>query len=112
MTSSVICVFLFEVMDKEWPLLWVLVVFLGIGFFGMLVCRKRPLLWFVIVPVLVLFAVGHVSELNDPFVGPAIVREAGRSYVVLSYLSICAGVVLPSLGVYLWRRQRKQRIDV
>jgi hypothetical protein len=112
MTSSVICVFLFEVMDKEWPLLWVLLVFLGPGLLGMLLCRKRPLLWFAIVPVLVVFAVGRVSELIDPFVGPAIVREAGHGYVVISYLSICAGVALPSLGVYLWQRQRKQRIEV
>ncbi|SRR6266536_3045144 len=112
MTSGAICLFLFEVMDKEWPLLWVLVVFFGIGFFGMLLCRRWPLLWFAIVPVLVLVAIGQVSELIDPFVGPEIVREAGRSYVVLSYLSICAGVVLPSLGVYLWRYQRKQRIDI
>lgn len=47
------------------------------------------------------------SELQDPFVGPAIRSEAGEGYVTQFYLAAVVAVVLNGSGVYLGLRRRR-----
>lgn len=95
----------FEVMDKEPSLLqiWLLFLFVGVG--GFLLCRYRRWLSAVVLPIALFIAWGHLSELHDPFVGPAIAREAGRGYFTQSYIVMAIGVALPFLGMIKRRRK-------
>lgn len=86
-----------EVMDKEssivavllWGLIGALLVFLA--------ARLKPLLLFILVPVIGLFFFGHLSELLDPYIGPAMAAEAGQFYVFISWAA--PAMVLVSGGV-------------
>ncbi len=100
---------LFEVMDKEWPLWFVLVLFLGLGLVGMVACMKRPRFAVLFLILVLGGGIRQVMELNDPYVGAAMRNEAGLWYVILSYVSIGAGVLLPLIGVWHGRTQRKSR---
>jgi hypothetical protein len=46
-------------------------------------------------------------ELQDPFVGPAIRREAGERYVTHFYLAVAVAVVLNATGVYFGLRRSR-----
>jgi hypothetical protein len=59
----------------------------------------------VVLPVLFFCIFGHAMELNDPSVGPAIVREAGQSYVTQSYIVMALAVSLPFLGLKTSRKR-------
>jgi hypothetical protein len=96
------------VMDKEWPLWLVLTGFLGCGLVGMLLCRKWPLMAIVILPLILIGGINQVLELNDPYVGEAIRREAGIRYVVLSYLAVGSSVILLVVGTLQGWARRKQ----
>lgn len=99
----------FEVIDKEWPLWLVLLGFAGIGVLGLFVCRKWPLVALFIWAWAVFGGLRVLSELNDQYVGPAIRSEAGLAYVVLSYASIGAAILLPAIGVWHNRVQGRKR---
>ncbi|MGB7201447.1 MAG: hypothetical protein WBD16_04170 [Pyrinomonadaceae bacterium] len=99
-------VLLFEVMDKELPLHFILGYFGLIAVAGFLLVRKHPAFLLLVVPLWLLYAPLHFSELNDPFVGPVIVREAGNSYVVLSYFAMAISAILPVVGFVAWVRRR------
>ena len=105
---------LFEVMDKELSLEFIWLFFPIAGIIGFFLTRKHPaflfLYLFLVFPFVSIFAVLHISEINDPFVGKDIIREAGYSYVVQSYIAIFIGTILPLLGVFawLWRRRKKK----
>ena len=100
--------FAFEVMDKEWPLWLVLVGFLGLGLIGMLLCRKWPLISILFLPLVVFYGIGQMLELNDPYVGEAIRREAGLRYVALSYLAFGSSVILLVVGTLQgWARRKR-----
>lgn len=92
---------LFEVMDKEWPLWFVLLVYGVVGLVGFLLCRKRRRLIYFVLPVSILIAINQTLELNDRFVGAAIVKQAGLSYVVASYAAMAFSILCPVLGVFL-----------
>ncbi|HVG34222.1 MAG TPA: hypothetical protein VM911_14120 [Pyrinomonadaceae bacterium] len=96
---------LFEVMDKEPPLLQVWILFLTLGIGGFLLCRYRRWMLAVVLPLLFFFISIHLMELHDPFVGPAIVSEAGQSYVTQSYLVMALAVSLPFLGIAMSRKR-------
>jgi hypothetical protein len=96
---------LFEVMDKEPSLLQVWFLFLLVGVGGFLLCRYRSWLLAMVLPIVLFLAWGHLSEMHDPFVGPAIAREAGRAYFTQSYMAMAMGVVLPLLGMIKRRRK-------
>jgi hypothetical protein len=98
---------LFEVMDKEPSLLQVWFLFLLVGIGGFLLCRYRTWLLAVVLPIVLFLAWGHLSELRDPFVGPAIAREAGRDYFTQSYIAMALSMALPFLGMS--KRRRKLR---
>jgi len=96
---SFVAAIAFEVMDKEWPLWFVLLSFTGVGIVGMLLCRKWPIAAVLVWLWVILGGLRLVSELDDQYVGPAIRREAGSIYFILSYASIGAGVFLPLVGI-------------
>jgi len=96
---------LFEVMDKEPSLLQVWLLFLLVGVGGLLLCSYRSRLLAVVLPVALILAWRHLSELHDPSVGPAIAREAGRAYFTQSYIVMALGVALPLLGMIKRRRE-------
>lgn len=98
--------FMFEVMDKEPTLLrvWLFSLFIGVG--GFLLGRKHPISLFVILPFAFVSAWAHLLEIQDPFVGSAIVREAGYGYVMQSYAAISIAAVLPCLGALGWLRKK------
>lgn len=98
-----------EVMDKEWPLWFVLLSFAGVAVVGLLVCRKWPLAALLIWAWAVFGGLRLWSELNDQYVGPAIRSEAGVGYAVLSYASVGAAVLLPAIGVWQNRARRTKR---
>lgn len=86
-----------EVMDKEpslFELLAVGMAFAAVMFF--LCCWRRWSLVFAM-PIAILVAIVVTSEVRDPFVGPAIRREAGLGYVIGAY--VCG--LLPALGCAL-----------
>ena len=87
-----------EVMDKEWPLSWVLLVFFVGGAVGFFASRKWRWSAFIFLPLLALLGAVQLVELWDPHVGPAIQQEAGNTYVIWSYISIGSGIILPIMG--------------
>lgn len=60
-----------EVMDREFSFVAVLLWGMIGGFLVFLAARFKPLLLFILAPVIGLFFFGHLSELIDPYVGPA-----------------------------------------
>ena len=100
---------LFEVMDKEFPLEFICLYSLLVGFGGFWLTRWNPV--FVVLPfLLALFsAYALLTEINDPYVGPAILSEAGYSYVIFIYVSIILGFVLPLAGIPAWAVRRRQK---
>src|SRR5262245_38560418 len=88
-----------EVMDKEPSLtqIWTefaVLVLLGIGL--TLLHRRLVLL---VLPFIFLFAFGTLDELQDPSVGPAILHEAGRGYVIQCYLAVILALVAPPVAI-------------
>ena len=89
----------FEVMDKEPSLLTVWGAALALGVIGFVAARLRR--WLV-VPTLGVVAVAawiQLGKLADPLLGPAIMQEAGRSYLIHSRAAAALAAILPVLGL-------------
>lgn len=97
---------IFEVMDKEPTVLQNYLFFISIGGAAYLLSRYRYWLTLIALPTLLFFVWLHVSELNDPFIGADIVREAGYSYVVHSYVAMAIAVALSLIGVFTGRQRK------
>ncbi len=93
-----------EVMDKEWSLRTVWLVFLTLGAVGHVVTRVRR--WLIFPALLAIFLVAYalVAELTDPQVGPAIVQEAGWGYVIQSCIAIGLATALTVVGLSFRKR--------
>ena len=89
-----------EVMDKEPTLVatwaWALVG----GALGLVGWRWRWWAGAVLVLLPAAYFTGLHFELTDPYVGPDIVREAGRGYVLWSYSAAAVFIVLQVAGVW------------
>jgi hypothetical protein len=59
-----------------------------------------------VVLLAMLLAWARIDELNDPFVGPAIVHEAGPSYVIQCYLASAIAVIASLVGIFQQQRVR------
>ncbi len=59
--------------------------------------RRRTAL--VALPLIALWAFIVTSEVRDPYVGPAIVGELGRSYVMQAYIAAVVPVVFLAIGL-------------
>ena len=84
-----------EVMDKEPSLLVTAILYGVLGALGYVLSRQRWWWGLLLLPLVAALAWRDVSELYDPFVGPAIVMEAGYSYVLGWHALIIAGLALP-----------------
>jgi hypothetical protein len=99
---------LLEVMDKEPSIrsMWISALVLGGG--GLLLCRRWPWLVLLILPVVALGTWALSAEIADPFVGPAILREAGTNYPTHAYASGALSAILPLMGYVRWLRGRRR----
>jgi len=97
-------------MDKE-PSLALIWVWGSTGAaLGFIAARFKPwLLLFVLpVPLFLLFFI--ISEVRNPFVGPAILREAGSFYVASAYGLALAAIVFALAGLGLrWRSNKSDK---
>jgi len=95
-----------EVMDKEPTLVatwaWALVG----GALSFVGWRWRWWAGAVLVLLPAAYFTGLHFELTDPYVGPDIVREAGRGYVLWSYSAAAVFIVLQVAGVWHVVRRR------
>ncbi|OHE61745.1 MAG: hypothetical protein A2X71_05535 [Thiobacillus sp. GWE1_62_9] len=87
-----------EVMDKEFSLVAILLWGLIGALLVFFAARLKPLLLFILVPVIGLFFFGHLSELVDPYVGPAMAAEAGQIYVFISWAAPAVVLVSGVIG--------------
>ena len=97
-----------EVADKEPSIgaLWAWA--LGFTMAAILLELVRPHLGLLVVPFAAMRAWAGHAELSDPYVGLAITRELGPSYVNMSYLSFALGVAGPLVVVFLWKVRRRR----
>lgn len=72
--------------------------------------RLRPLFALLVLPVSLLWASSGLGEVNDPHVGPAILRELGASYVAQIYLASALMVAGPLIIMFLCRRRVRQSV--
>jgi hypothetical protein len=100
---AILLIFL-EVMDKEPSLLRLYVIFGGVGLLGLFACRRIPWLALLLTPGVALLGWLVTVDLRDPFVRDAIMREAGRRYLILSYAAVALGALMPLLGCLLARK--------
>ena len=63
----------------------------------------------IIVAVATLFSIAMFLEIRDPFVGPAIRREAGAGYVLQVYTAAVAAVGIPLLATAVAKRRSTAR---
>jgi hypothetical protein len=92
-----------EVMDKEFSLFTVILWGVFGGLLVFFAARFKPWLLLVLLPVVGSFFYLQLSELVDPYVGPAIATEAGRLYIFISWAAPVLVLVSGSAG-FVWRR--------
>jgi hypothetical protein len=93
-----------EVMDKEFSLFTVVLWGLLGGLLAFFAARLKPWLLLVVLPVVGSFFYLQLTELMDPYVGPAIATEAGRLYIFISWAAPVLVLVSGSAG-FVWRRR-------
>lgn len=99
---------LLEVMDKEWtvPQMWA--SFLFVGLVAALLARWSVIASLCAGLLIVMMAMGQHGELTDPYVGPAIRREAGDAYFVHSYVAMAVALAM-CLGAVAWTMAKRFR---
>ena len=99
-----------EVMDKEFAL----PVVAGVGLIAVVMAfaaaRWLPWALVVVVPAVAYAFALHLSELVDPYVGPAILREAGPLYVGVSWTLPILAVVAVIVGIAMRRARANAAI--
>jgi hypothetical protein len=95
-----------EVMDKEPSLTVVLSVVIAGAIGAFFASRYRPWLLGVVLLIVGVFFAGQYAELLDPSVGPAIRREAGDFYVLMSWCGLFFVVAGALIGLLVRRRHR------
>jgi hypothetical protein len=104
MSSAFSFVLLLEVMDKEPTILGLWLGGVTLGFLAFLAARWRRWAALPFLAIALLSAAAVWMELRDPFVGPAILREAGRSYPWHLAISTGIAAVLALAGMALPKR--------
>lgn len=97
----------FEVMDKELSLPGVWLLNLSLAAFGYVLCRRYKWSLLFTLPVALFFSFAHLGELHDPHVGPAILEEAGRSYVIQSYAAMTIAILASCAGALVRLKSRR-----
>jgi len=93
-----------EVMDKEPSIRTVWGAALVLGLVGFVAARFRRWLVLPTLAVIGFLAYWQLSELADPAVGPVIIQEAGRGYLIQSCAAVAVAVLLSVLGLVPKRR--------
>jgi uncharacterized membrane protein YhdT len=93
-------------MDKEPTLseVWVLAAMASVIAFA--ACRFNAWFSLATVPLPLLYLASLISETADLHVGPAIIAEAGISYVAWCTLAFVLVAAAHALGISLWRSNR------
>jgi len=99
-----------EVLDKEFSFSTLLVVAVVGAVVAFWVARRRPWLLVGLLPAVGIFFASHLSELLDPFVGPAMALEGGHAYVVASWASPLFVVAAVVAGYVLRVRHAKSAL--
>jgi len=97
-------ILLLEVMEPR--LAYRAILYCVLSVVGCLLSRKRWWLGLLVLPIVGVFAWADVGELRDPFVGPAIIKEAGLLHVLAWYTFILAGIGVPVLAAAIMRRRK------
>ncbi len=93
-----------EVMDKEPTILVVWVSAFLIALLGVAAAALRWWAGLIFTAVAVMLSIAILLEIHDPYVGPAIRREAGSGYVVQVYAAATA-IVSPLLAAIVSKRR-------
>ena len=96
-----------EVMDKELSFEAIILLALVGSVVAFFAARPKPWLLLILVPALCVLLLGHLAEIIDPFVGPAMAREAGHMYIVTSWLAPTLVLICIACGLFLRRRNIK-----
>lgn len=97
-----------EVMDKEPPISLIWSFAIPGAALAFLLTRTHPLLGLIaLVPLLPVL--GMVEECHEPSIGPAILREAGQTYVIQVHLALALAVVAYAAGYSIWRRHQNKK---
>ena len=94
-------------MDKEPSFLLVVLVTLLGSIAAYFSARHKPWLLVAVLSVFGILAFAHLSEVTDPFVGPAIAAEAGIFYVLLSWANPILMLIFASYGLFIRGRNVK-----
>ena len=98
---------IFEVMDKEPSLVALAVSYTLLCIIAFAASRKKWWLGLLLLPVIAIF--NNIAELRDPYVGPAILHEAGRRYVAASYAMLFAALAFPIAAAFRQRFIQRTR---
>lgn len=101
-----------EVMDKEFSFLTVVLLNLIGTILVFLAARLKPWILLILLPVLGTLFYLHLTELIDPYVGPAIAKEAGEFYIFSSWLAPVLVIIGGSIGFILRRRNIKSTANI
>ena len=93
-------------MDKEISLTLNVALGLTSSVLCLLITRFKPWLLLVVVPITAFYFFALVSEIQDPFVGKAILQEAGNIYIYSSY-GLPLLIVASILSGFWWRLKSK-----
>ena len=87
------------------------------GVVGSVLClvaaRYKPWLLLVVGPLPILYFVNLIGVLQHPFVGPAILREAGKLYIYSGYglgISVLVSIVVGTWWSAVKTRQLKDKV--
>jgi len=95
-----------EVMDKEPALISIVLCGIIGSLLAILSTRFKPWLLLLAFPFPALYFYGLILEINDPYVGPAILNEAGSIYIYSAYFLSVLLVFSPFIGM-IWRKHNK-----
>jgi hypothetical protein len=96
-------------MDMEWSFRLLFLGLLGVGLIGMFVCRRRPIMAVVILPLIAWGGARQMIELRHLYVNEEVRAQAGTNlrYMVLFYLVIAISAVFVVIGTFQgWRRRK------
>jgi hypothetical protein len=88
-----------EVADKEPTVMWLWTVAAIISAVSFALCRWRRWAALVAIPAAVIWIWILLPEINDPLVGPAILEELGRGYVMQTYFAAFIPLLFLVLGL-------------
>ena len=95
-----------EVMDKEPSIAQIYIYGLIGAALIVFTARLKPWLLLVVAPLPFLYFIGMIFEINDPYVGPAILNEAGVFYFISTYLITALLLVCVVASITIMHRKK------